>query len=359
MTGTANQLCPVCGTGAGDVLRPGSCTCPVCGYAFAYVQRFAGETSLAWWKQDCGAKKAEFLGRMQKLCRNEELFALGGGAIVCRSPQKGTLSLVRGSGVQAQAENVRQYSAPENPDRNEVRLLADGTVQATGDNEYRQCDTGRMKNIRRILATSSCTYGITGDGEVIVCGQPASPAVGGWKHVRALASGAYHVAGLTSDGRVLVAGELLNRAISEEIGSWREITQIAAAGDATIGLRKDGTVLFAGKANDPRNEVKRWKKVVDIAIESVYAVGLTAEGQVLLAGENKNSYLDMGRKDAANWRDIVAISCSRSGIGALGMDGSVHLAGNIRDINRLRDTWSALQEEFHRELVTAAVHGTI
>ena len=94
-------------------------------------------------------------------------------------------------------------------------------------------------------------------------------------------------------------------------------------------------------------------------IRNSRGVSLTAEGQVLLAGENKNSYLDMGRKDAANWRDIVAISCSRSGIGALGMDGSVHLAGNIRDINRLRDTWSALQEEFHRELVTAAVHGTI
>lgn len=359
MARMTNRLCPVCGTRAGSLLLPGTCVCPVCGYAFAYAERFAGETSLTRWKQDCAAKKAELLRRMQKLCKSQEIFALSGGAVACRFPQKDTLYLMRGNDVQPQEQTVRQYSAPENPDRNEARLMVDGTVRASGDNEYHQCSTGGIKNIRRVLATSSCTYGITGDGKVEVCGQPVSPTVSNWKNVRTLASGAYHVAGLTSDGRVLVAGDMLNKAVSEEIGSWRDVAEIAAAGDATIGLRKDGTVVFAGKAADLRNEVKRWKNIVAVAIESIYAVGLTAEGRVLLAGENKNDYLDMGRKDAANWKDIVAISCSRSGIGALGMDGSVYLAGNIRDINRLRDTWKKQKDDLHRELVMAAVQAAL
>ena len=90
-------------------------------------------------------------------------------------------------------------------------------------------------------------------------------------------------------------------------------------------------------------------------MDSIYAVGLTKDGQVVLAGVCKKDFLDMGRKNAAEWKDVVAISCSRSGIAALQRDGSVKLAGNIRGIAEVQEEWKKKAPKVQSELQQGAV----
>lgn len=348
------DLCPVCGRPAA-MEAPDVWGCPECGFAYSQVKRFAGSGALAVWRQAAAGEKRRLLERVIGLCARQPVFGFGGGALTFTSPQDGRLYLVEASGIQPQRPEVRQYSAPENTLRNKVFLLSDGRLEAEGDNEYGQCRTGNLHDIRRALATPRCTYAVTSEGNVQCCGEPFSPAVASWKNVQELAAGAYHLVGLTGDGRVLAAGDMLNSAVAAEIAGWREITAIACAGDATISLRRDGTVCFAGRPGDPREAVRDWSGIAAIAIESVYAAGLTADGRVLPAGRNSNDDLDLGRREAASWTNVAAIACSRSGIAALGMDGSVRLAGNIRDIGRLKSAWDSFSDTVRSQLLQAVM----
>ncbi len=84
-----------------------------------------------------------------------------------------------------------------------------------------------------------------------------------------------------------------------------------------------------------------WKDIVAIEADSAYAVGLTKDGQVRMAGYCK-PFLDMGRSDAANWKNIMAIACSNSGIAAIGTDRTLRLAGNlVGDCDELMSSWNA------------------
>lgn len=370
-TMTENRiLCPACGGDLGYPEGSDPYACPRCRFPYAQVSLFASESGVSAWTHMAQKHRSELVRKLQKTCRENGVFRLAGGAVAVRLPEDGTVTLVNPAGLLPLNDPpVIQYGTAGIAERNVVRLLADGTVRVTGDNSYGQCNTEDMTGIRRVLATPNCTYGITETGEVVCCGQPMSPDVDQWRNIRDLVAGAYHLAGLTSDGRVLLAGEMLNRNVTREVSAWRNVSAIAAAGDATLALTAKGTqIVFAGKLDDsrreaitawkpqksPRNEHSRsmqWTKITDISLESVYAVALTLEGRVLLAGKNRNEYLDMGRKDAANWKDIIAISCSRSGIGALGVDGTLYLAGNLRDIDQIQDAWKGIRPHLMDQLL--------
>ena len=359
MTETRKQ-CPVCGSDLSKQLGAELNACPRCRFPYAQVTQFADSSSLISWKQLVQNYRADLIQKLQNKCREERVFLLAGGSVVCKLMEERILALVRPDSLHIQTDPmVVQYSAAENASRNEAYLLANGTVRSMGDNSYSQCNTSNMTGIKRLLATPACTYGITKNGGVVVSGQRMFPAVENWKNIRDLTAGTYHLAGLTTDGRVLVTGNMLNPDVVREMKSWRDVTSVVAAGDATLALRKDGSVVFAGKAGNPRRAgVRQWTQITDIALESVYAVGLTSAGKVLLAGENRNEDLDMGRKDAANWTDIIAISCSRSGIGALGIDGTLHLVGNLREIEQIENTWEKIRTRFMDQLIRSVVDAT-
>lgn len=359
MTETRKQ-CPVCGSDLSKQLGAELNACPRCRFPYAQVTQFADSSSLTSWKQLVQNYRADLIQKLQNKCRKDRVFFLAGGSVVCKLMEERILAQVRPDNLHITTDPmVVDYSAAENANRNEAYLLKNGTVRSMGDNSYSQCNTSNMTGIKRLLATPTCTYGITKNGGVVVSGQRMFPAVEQWKNIRDLTAGAYHLAGLTSDGRVLVTGNMLNPDVVREIKSWRDVTSVAAAGDATLALRKDGSVVFAGKAGDPRRAgVRQWRQITDIALESVYAVGLASAGQVLLAGENRNEYLDMGRKDAVNWTDIIAISCSRSGIGALGVDGTLYLAGNLREIEQIKKTWEKIRTRFMDQLIRSVVDAT-
>jgi alpha-tubulin suppressor-like RCC1 family protein len=100
-------------------------------------------------------------------------------------------------------------------------LKAGGTVFATGDNRFGQCN------------------------------------VGSWTGITQIAAGGYFTVGLKADGTVVATGD--DRFGQCDLSSWSGITQIATGFDNTIGLKSDGTVVAAGDDYFGQCDVSSWK----------------------------------------------------------------------------------------------------
>ena len=48
----------------------------------------------------------------------------------------------------------------------------------------------------------------------------------------------------------------------------------------------------------------------------------------------------MGRSSAKEWKNVIAVTCSRSGIAAVLADGTLKIAGNFSgDIDKICEAW--------------------
>lgn len=347
-------LCPVCGNVAAGEGKFSPYSCDSCGFASAYVRRFAGKRSYELWQGQIKHAGIQRFQKMQKGCQEKNTFYLCENGIAYISPENGSCELTTSEeDVIAFEDKVLQYSVSEN---HRVCLLQSGTVKAEGDNDFHQCDVEQLENIIFVLAAPKCTYGVTKLGQVQVCGSPVGAGVRSWTNIKSLACGSFHIVGLTGQGTVITDG--LSESVSKRIGQWKNVVAIAAAGDGTIGLCADGTVRFESSresAADVRKECENWKDIVAIAIDSIYVVGLAKDGTIRLAGRCQKDFLDMGRKKAAEWTDVVAISCSRSGIGALCQDGTVKLAGNISGIEGVQAQWQKRAADVQKQVQKMAV----
>ncbi len=63
------------------------------------------------------------------------------------------------------------------------------------------------------------------------------------------------------------------------------------------------------------------------------------DGEIKQAGSCK-VFLDMGRSAAKDWKNVIAVTCSRSGIAAITEDGALKIAGNFSgDIDKICEVW--------------------
>lgn len=102
--------------------------------------------------------------------------------------------------------------------RHSVGLREDGTVVATGDNRYGQCQVSGWRDIVAVRA-----------GNV---------------HM-ARNTGNTHTIGLRVNGTVVAVG--WNKHDQCNVSDWRNIVAVAAGWCHTIGLTADGTVVAVGK----------------------------------------------------------------------------------------------------------------
>lgn len=327
------RKCPVCGGES----QNDSPRCEICGFPYAFIKNFIGGESKSQWHATVQMEKRAQIKNMQNVCEKKKNFTLSENAVSYVSPCDGMQKITTVRGGSCSACAVRLYSASA---RHEVTLFMDGTLQATGENTYGQCDVGDLRNIVSVTAAPNATYAIDSGGNLKVRGLVSEPSVKNWSSLTSIACGSYHIVGLTKEGRVLIAGDMLDENVKKKVLSWKNAVSVAAAMEATLCLHQNGTVSFAGRETDPRREAENWKNIVSVAADSVYAFGLTSEGKILMAGRSKNELLDMGRRGAADWRDVIAIACSRSGIGALLADGTVRIAGNVRDATALQNHWN-------------------
>ena len=331
-----SEICPVCGSKRKKT-AVSAYDCENCGFENAYATYFAGEKSFAAWNERALAAKKKY-----SLLKAEEdirtgTFALGGNAVSFVSLKTGRLTAVFGDGHTETAENVKQISFGE---RNYAVLYNNGKVKVFGDdNTYGQKNTAEWLGMKYVLATSSCVYGVTADGEVWTAGMLAGENVSAFRGVAKLSGGAEYVAALTKDGRVLVDGNLPDASFSADVSAWKNVRDIAASRNGLLALHADGTVSFAGKKNDTRKAAELWRGVEAIASDGVFAVGVTRGGELLLAGSCK-AFLDKGRSGARDWKDVISVACNQSGIGAVTKNGELLFAGAVSgDIDKIKSAW--------------------
>jgi len=236
----------------------------------------------------------------------------------------------------------------------------DGTVLATGQSQYGQCDVSAWRDIVSVCAGEHHTLGLRENGSVVAVGYNGYGQcnVADWRCVCALAAGTCHTVGLLENGRCVARGDntygqcdvsdwtdviaiaannnytvglradgaLL--AVGADIKGnwdafWGPITSIAAGSCHTIGLKADGTVVARGNNTNKQCETARWNKIVAIAAGNFHSVGLCEDGTVVATGHN-----GYGECDVETWTDVIAIAAGRHHTVGLTKSGNILAAGN-------------------------------
>lgn len=327
--------CPVCSSEYQDSGHP-EISCNNCGFRYAFVHFAAGETSRRLLCDKIAEARHQFkLSRLTKYSEGNR-FILTSDSVAFISLKERMLSVIYGNGRVETAKNVLQYSASE---RNSVVLFENGKIKVLGDNNFRQCNVQNLNDIVSVLCAPNCIYAIDKKGKVNIVGAAVDPVIKNWTDISALSCGAFHVLGLTKDKKVKIAGEMIEKSVVDKVSGWKNVKSVTAATDCSIALFQNGTAAFAGRKNDPRSEVESWTDIISISADSSYAIGLTRDGAVRLAGFCK-PYLDMGRSLAREWKNLIAVTCSRSGIAAISDNGELSIAGNFSgDLELVKKIW--------------------
>ncbi|MCD8147679.1 MAG: hypothetical protein LUD84_10480 [Clostridiales bacterium] len=323
MSSNQNLFCPVCGRprSAGST----SYGCENCGFQSAYVNGFVSEESCRAWGRMVDEAKAARRKKLRETFPSIGSLHLNKDSVVFVHKEEQKAYIISQYGELRVEEQVAQYSRSDS--RHYAILRADGTVKVVGDdNIYGQKNTGSWKNITHVLAAARCTYGVKQDGSVIAAGSSEFPRISTWKNIVQLACGADVIVGLQSNGQVLVDSPSPVVPFPQ-VKNWRNIKTVAVSRGGILGLRTDGRVLFAGKkADDIRNRVQNWAGIIAVAVDTSVVYGLSQDGSVSMVGSRPPA-LDRGRIEAARWQNIVALSCSQTGVGAINDDGALLLAG--------------------------------
>ena len=205
-------------------------------------------------------------------------------------------------------------------DRHTIGLKSDGTVVATGDNEYGQCDVSDWKDIVAVSAGDYHTVGLKADGTVVATGdnEYGQCDVSDWKDIVAVSAGDNLTVGLKADGTVVATEKS-----GCDVSYWKDIVAVSAEFKNTVGLKADGTVVATGIKAYEQCDVFDWKDIVAVSVEYNHTVGLKADGTVVATGLNI-----YGQCDVSDWKDIVAVSTEWDHTVGLKADGTVVATGN-------------------------------
>lgn len=214
-----------------------------------------------------------------------------------------------------------------------VALRADGSVVATGDNEYGQCNVSDWTDIIGISVGDYHTIGLKSDGTVVATNLTGTDfpnwgqcEVSDWTNIVAISTNSYHTVGLKTDGTV-VATKIISDGnkcdySQSNISDWTDIVAISASPGHTVGLKSDGTVVAAGRNEDGEGNVSDWTDIIAISAEYGHTIGLKSDGTVVATGSNSG-----GVCNVSDWTDIVAISTCFSHTVGLHRDGTVVAVG--------------------------------
>ena len=94
-------------------------------------------------------------------------------------------------------------------DSHSLGLKSNGTVVATENNEFDQCDVSDWSDIVSISANAGHTVGLKSDGTVVAAGwnEDGQCDVSDWTDIVAVSAGGWHTIGLKSDGTVVATGD--------------------------------------------------------------------------------------------------------------------------------------------------------
>ncbi len=188
-------------------------------------------------------------------------------------------------------------------DYHTVAVKFDGTVVATGYNDYKQCDVENWTDIIAVSAGYHHTAGLKSDGTVVAVGTLLGGRcdVDNWTDIVAISAGDFHTVGLKCDGTVVAVGE--NDESQCDVDNWTDIVAISAGSYHTVGLKSDGTVVAVGENDKSQCDVENWTDIVAISAGTSHTVGLKADGTVVAVGYN-----GQGGCEVDSWKDIAGVS---------------------------------------------------
>jgi hypothetical protein len=215
-----------------------------------------------------------------------------------------------------------------------VGLRSDGTVVATGDNSYGECNVGYWRTIVAVSVKCQHTVGLKSNGTVVATGYNfyGQCNTSSWRDIVGVAAGYGHTVGLKSNGTVVATGIEGSQC---DVNSWSEITAVEAGVNHTLGLKEDGTVVAAG--NGSECDVSAWNAIVAVAAGRNFSVGLKSDGTVLATGDNAYNQCTIG-----SWSNIIAIAAGENHTLGLKKDGTVVATGENKYGQCNVNSWSEI-----------------
>ena len=203
-------------------------------------------------------------------------------------------------------------------------LKKDGTVTATGSNDYQQCDVSSWENIVSVSAGHDFSIGLKSDGTVVATGYNGTNQcdVIFWNDIVAVSAGYHHSVGLKSDGTVVATGP--NWEGECNVSQWNDIVAICSGNGHTVGLKSDGTVIAVGDNSFGQCNVADWENIVSISTSYYTTVGLKSDGTVVATGYN-----NFNQCDVSSWHDIIAIAAGENTTVGIRSDGSVVISSDV------------------------------
>lgn len=202
-----------------------------------------------------------------------------------------------------------------------VGLRPDGTVVATGDNFYGECNVSDWSDIVKITAGEQFTAGLKSDGTVVYTGYNDL-------------SKEFDVSKVSGviDIDASESGRALDCLLSD--GTWIRLGHLGG-GEWVID---DKTYMTADIGADEDGYVSKEGNITSISTGSACSVGLKSDGTVELvqnltlqgySGYYKPDFLKPGAFNASKWKDITAVSAGSEHVVGLRKDGTVVFTGPL------------------------------
>lgn len=172
-----------------------------------------------------------------------------------------------------------------------VGLKKDGTVVATGSNDFGQCNVSDWNDISQIFILENSTIGLKKDGTVVSTNEEQD--FSNWTNISSILIDNDNMVGLTEDGHVMVENVAFSYG---DIDQWENIKSVSIGSNYIIGLKNDGTVLFYDRKNEHEyDSISNWNDIVYICSNSDNVIGLKSDGSAVSI-----------KNDVANskWTDI-------------------------------------------------------
>lgn len=237
---------------------------------------------------------------------------------------------------QCNVENWKDISEIVAGKKHTVGLKKDGRVVATGNNDSGQCNVDTWSGIISISVGEDYTVGLKDDGTVVATGDNNTGQcnIDDWVSIISLSAGEGITLGIKADGSVMTTYD--NEDVFSVVSGWTDVTKAAVArnrlGYNIVGLKSDGTVENVGLINYGND----WKNLVAVCTGWDHSVGLVDNGTVVAAGDN-----EYGQCDVSDWTGVIDINIGDKYTIGLKDDGTVMTTGyppfNSNDVSDWND----------------------
>ena len=207
-----------------------------------------------------------------------------------------------------------------------VALRADGTILATGSNEYGQCNVEKWTEIVAISASGYLTVGLRADGTVVATGdnEYGQCNVRKWKDIKKIYTCYDRTIGICIDGTVVAVGN--NDRGQCEVEDWNDIIDINLSGGCTVALDKKGNIFVAGSQShiyDFESRANNWNEIVEIE-QGIGVFGLTQSGSVV----STEASIQKSDIKTSDMKDVIKIFVSGDDVFGITQDGRLIVGGN-------------------------------